>query len=430
MSDVQSTTASGGTNASRVLIIGGGSAGLCVAARLCRAGQRDVTVIEPSATHYYQPAWTLVGGGATSQQSTSRPTKRVIPRGVRWVQDRVVSIDANERALTTKSSGEIRYDYLVAAPGIQLDWDRVSGLRDALETPHASSNYDYELAPKTWQCLQRLEGGTALFSCPPMPIKCAGAPQKIMYMACDYFRRRGVLDKTQVIFGTATPSMFAVPEYSAILDGVAERYGIDVRFTHNLVRVDADRRDAFFEVTTGDEKREVSVHYDFLHAVPPQSAPDFIKRSPLADAQGWIDVDKHTLRHTKFPDVFALGDATNTPNTKTGAAVQSQVPVVVENLLATMSGREMAARYEGYGACPLVTSYRSVLLAEFDYSKKPTPTIPLINTMKERYDMWLLKKYGLPWLYWNLMLKGRAWSRKFEHSAGVIPSVRSSFSTR
>jgi sulfide:quinone oxidoreductase len=227
-------------------------------------------------------------------------------------------------------------------------------------------------------------------------------------MACDYFRRRGILDKTQAVFATATPSMFAVPEYSAVLDGVVERYGIDVRFTHNLVRVDGDRRDAFFEATSGDEKKEVSIHYDFLHAVPPQSAPDFIKRSPLSDAQGWIDVDMHTLRHTKFLNVFALGDATNTPNTKTGAAVRSQVPVVVENLLAAMSGREMVARYEGYGACPLVTSYRSVLLAEFDYSKKPTPSIPLINTMKERYDMWLVKKYGLPWLYWNLMLKGRA----------------------
>jgi sulfide:quinone oxidoreductase len=407
MNDVQSPVTSGDTSDNRIVIVGGGSAGICVAARLCRAGQRNVTVIEPSATHYYQPAWSLVGGGATAPEATARPTRRVIPRGARWLQDRVVSLDTDEQTVTTESSGEIRYDFLVAAPGIQLDWDRVAGLRDALQTPHASSNYAYDLAPKTWQCLQRIDGGTALFSCPSMPIKCAGAPQKIMYMACDYFRRRGILDKVQVIFGTATPSMFAVPEYSVILDGVAERYGIDLRFTHNLVRVDADRRDAFFEVTSGDEKREVSIHYDFLHAVPPQSAPDFIKRSPLADAQGWIDVDQYTLRHKKFPNVFALGDATNTPNTKTGAAVRSQVPVVVENLLAVMSGRETVARYEGYGACPLVTSYRSVLLAEFDYSKQPTPSIPLINTMKERYDMWLLKKYGLPWLYWNLMLKGR-----------------------
>jgi sulfide:quinone oxidoreductase len=408
MSTLSSSTTKGSTARHRILIIGGGSAGISVAARLRRAGEKDVAVIEPSENHYYQPSWTLVGGGACSAEATVRPTDSVIPNGVRWIRDRVATIDAEGQKVTTERSGEIGYEFLVAAPGIQLDWDRIPGLREALETPYASSNYKYELTSKTWQCLQRIKGGTALFTCPPMPIKCAGAPQKIMYMACDYLRQRELLDKTQVVFGTATPSMFAVPEYSAILDEVVDRYGIEARFNHKLVRIDPDRRDAIFEAPEGDGTRETSVHYDFLHAVPPQSAPDFIKSSPLAGAGGWIEVDQNTLRHTKYPNVFALGDATTTPNTKTGAAVKSQVPVAVKNLIAAMSGRNPSARYDGYGACPLVTSYRSVLLAEFDYTKKPTPSIPLINTMKERYDMWLLKKYGLPWFYWNLMLKGRA----------------------
>ncbi len=408
MSTSSSHSTAGNTRRHQIAIIGGGSAGISVAARLRGAGKTDIALIEPSSTHYYQPAWTLVGGGAYPAEATARPMNRVIPNGVRWIKDRVESIDPNRQTLTTAASGEIGYEYLVAAPGIQLDWDRIPGLRDALDTPFASSNYDYGLASKTWQCLQQMRGGTALFSCPPMPIKCAGAPQKIMYMACDYFRKRELLDKTQVVFGTATASMFAIPEYSVILDQVVQRYGIDVRFNHKLVRVDAARRDAIFEAPDAGGTREVSIHYDFLHAVPPQSAPDFIKRSPLSGEGGWIDVDPHTLRHAKYPNIFALGDATNTPNTKTAAAVRSQAPVAVENLLAAMSGGNANARYGGYGACPLVTSYRSVLLAEFDYTKKPTPLIPLIDTMKERYDMWLLKKYGLPWLYWNLMLKGRA----------------------
>jgi len=408
MSTPNSNTMGGSLPRHRILIIGGGSAGISVAARLRRAGENDVAVIEPSEHHYFQPSWTLVGGGACSAEETFRPTNRVIPNGVRWIRDRVATIDAAGQKVSTESSGEIGYEYLVAAPGLQLDWDRIPGLREALEAPHASSNYEFELSSKTWQCLQQIKGGTALFTCPPMPIKCPGAPQKILYMACDYLRQREFLDKTQVVYGTATPSMFAVPEYAAILDEVVLRYGIDARFGHNLVRVDPERRDAFFEVPEGEGTREVSVHYDFLHAVPPQSAPDFIKSSPLAGAGGWIEVDPNTLRHTKYSNVFALGDATNTPNSKTGAAVKSQAPVAVENLLAAMSGRDPSARYDGYGACPLITSYRSVLLAEFDYTKKPTPSIPLINTMKERYDMWLLEKYGLPWFYWNLMLKGRA----------------------
>ena len=407
MSTLGSSTTKGNTLRHRILIIGGGSAGISVAARLRRAGENDVAVIEPSENHYYQPSWTLVGGGACSAEATVRPTDRVIPNGVRWIQDRAATIDAEGQTVTTESSGEIGYEFLVATPGIQLDWNRIPGLREALETPYASSNYEYRLTTKTWQCLQQIKGGTALFTCPPMPIKCAGAPQKIMYLTCDYLRQRELLDKTQVVFGTATPSMFAVPEYSKILDEVIERYGIDARFNNKLVRVDPDRRDAIFEAPDGEGVKEVSVHYDFLHAVPPQSAPDFIKSSPLAGPTGWIEVDQNTLRHTRYPNVFALGDATTTPNTKTAAAVKSQAPVVVENLLAVMSGREPSASYGGYGACPLITSYRSVLMAEFDYTKKPTPLIPLINMMKERYDMWLVKKYGLPWFYWNLMLKGR-----------------------
>jgi sulfide:quinone oxidoreductase len=408
MSNSQATGSAGSARRHKIVIIGGGSAGISVAARLRRAGENDIAVIEPSENHYYQPAWTLVGGGAYSAQATVRPTQSVIPNGARWIQDRVTAIDADGQKVTTEASGEIGYDFLVATPGIQLDWDRIPGLREALETPYASSNYDFQLTTKTWQCLQKIKGGTALFTCPPMPIKCAGAPQKIMYMTCDYLKKNDLLDKTQVIFGTATPSMFAVPEFSAVLNEVVERYGIDARFNNNLVRIDPDRRDATFAVPDGDGTKEVSVHYDFLHAVPPQSAPDFIKSSPLAGEGGWIDVDPNTLQHTKYPNVFALGDATNTPNTKTGAAVRSQAPVAVSNLLAAMSGRDGSASYGGYGACPLVTSYSSVLLAEFDYTKKPTPSIPVINTMKERYDMWLLKKYGLPWLYWNFILKGRA----------------------
>ena len=408
MSSPQSTNTSSRANHHKILIIGGGSAGISVAARLRRAGENDVAVIEPSENHYFQPSWSLVGAGECRAEDSIRPTKRVIPSGVKWIQDRVATIDAEGQKIGTESSGEISYDFLVATPGIQLDWDRIPGLREALKTPNVSSNYDFALTTKTWQCIQQIKGGTALFTCPPMPIKCAGAPQKVMYLTCDYLRQRELLDKTQVVFGTATASMFAVPEFSALLDKVVERYEIDARFCHTLVRIDPDRRDATFEVPDGEGAREVSIHYDFLHAVPPQSAPDFIKNSPLAGAAGWIEVDQNTLRHTKFPNVFALGDATTTPNTKTGAAVKSQAPVAAANLLAVMAGREPSASYGGYGACPLITSYRSVLLAEFDYTKKPTPSIPLINTMKERYDMWLLKKYGLPWFYWNLMLKGRA----------------------
>ena len=392
----------------RVLIVGGGAAGICVAARLRRAGVRDVAIIEPSPTHYYQPLWTLVGGGAAERETSARPMRQVIPKGVRWFQERAAEIDAEAKTVTLETGNAIAYDFLVAAPGLQLDWHRVEGLEEALETPHVSSNYHYDLAPKTWHMLERFQGGTALFTCPHMPIKCAGAPQKIAYLAANHFRRAGIVDETKVVLATATPGIFGVKAFAETLESVIERYDIDARYSHALVRIDSATRQATFETEAGGETKEVTLPYDILHATPPQSAPDFIKQSPLAGLQGWIDVDKHTLQHTKFSNVFALGDATNTPNAKTAAAVRKQAPVVVANLLARMEEKEPTAFYNGYGACPLTTSYNQILLAEFDYTGEPTPTFSFIDTVQERRDFGAFKRHALPALYWHGMLRGLA----------------------
>jgi sulfide:quinone oxidoreductase len=396
----------------KVIIIGGGSAGISVAARLRRFGDCDVTLVEPSSTHYYQPAWTLVGGGVIAREQTARAMSSVIPRGVTWLRDRVVAIDPFTRRVQTEGNGHAEYDFLVAAPGLELDWGGVPGLADALERPEVVSVYSYDGAPRTWQALQGFEGGSAVFTCPPMPIKCAGAPQKILYLAADLWRQRGLLARSRVTFGTATPAIFGIKEYAEVLTRVAAGYGIDVRLSHSLSLVDADRREATFITPAGDQEREFTVSYDLLHVVPPQRAPEFIRTGPLASekdpVRGWIEVDKHTLQHVRHPEVFALGDATDTPNAKTGAAVRSQTPVLVANLRAAIDGKPLCASYGGYGACPLITGYRKLLLAEFDYTGKPTPSFPVIDTMKERYDMWLMKRYGLPWLYWNLMLRGWA----------------------
>lgn len=200
--------------------------------------------------------------------------------------------------------------------------------------------------------------------------------------------------------------IFGVKEYAAELVKIADRHGIDARYQTNLVAVDGAAREAEFAVTRGAETTRERLPYSALHVVPPQSAPDWIKAGPLAVAEsGWMEVDPNTLRHPRYEQVFGLGDVTNTPNAKTGAAIRHQVPALVSQLTAQMAGRESDASYGGYGACPFVTGRGKMLLAEFDYTGKPTPTLPG-NTFRERYSMWLLKRYGLPWMYWNLMLRG------------------------
>jgi sulfide:quinone oxidoreductase len=396
----------------RILIIGGGTAGIAVAARLARAGQQGVAVLEPSRHHYYQPLWTLVGAGEARIEDTVRDERTLIPRGVKWLEDAAEEVDPVRKEVRTRGGLRLGYDFLVVAPGIQLDWDKVRGLREALHTDFVSSNYDVRFAPKTWQLLQRFQGGTALFTHPATPVKCAGAPQKIMYLAADHFRRRGLLERSRVLFGSGAKVIFGVKPFAHVLEGVVKRYGIDTRFEHDLVEVDGDRREAVFEVTRDGKKERNTIAYDLLHVTPPQSAPDFIKRSPLAwhegPCTGWVKADKYTLQHPQYPEVFALGDASDLPTSRTGAAIRKQAPVLVENLRAVMAGRPLTARYDGYASCPLTTGYGKLLLAEFDYDGKPTPSFPFIDTLRERRDMWLMKKYGLPRLYWDFMMRGRA----------------------
>ncbi|WP_432137015.1 MULTISPECIES: FAD-dependent oxidoreductase [unclassified Streptomyces] len=391
-----------------VAVIGGGSAGISVAARLRRAGVTDITLIEPSDTHWYQPLWTLVGGGQAPLGASRRPEGSVIPDGVRWIRRRALSVDPEARTVALSGGAELAYEYLVVAPGLQLDWAGVPGLAAAVGHDRVSSNYAPEFAPRTWELIKGMRSGTAVFTHPATPLKCGGAPQKIAYLAADHWRREKVLDRIRIILVVPDPALFKVPAWTRVLEKVAARYGIEVRLRSELTAVDGDRRELV--ITDHANGTEETVRYDLLHAVPPQSAPDWIKGGPLADpgsAQGFVAADKHTLRHPSYDTVFALGDVANLPTSKTGAAVRKQAPVVAANLLDVMNGRSPSRRYDGYTSCPLVTARDRMLLAEFDYDLNPTPTFPLLDPFEERRSMWVFKRYGLPPVYWHGMLTGR-----------------------
>ncbi len=393
----------------RVAIIGGGTAGIDVAARLKRKGVDSLTIIEPAKTHYYQPLWTLVGGGLATMRSSARPMRKVMPSGVRWIEQAATDIDPQARAVTTTGTTRVDYDRLVVAPGIQLDWGTVPGMAEAVQTPHASSNYRHDLAPGTWKAIKDFRQGTAVFTMPSGPIKCAGAPQKIAYLAADWWRREGTLENIRIVLVLPTPAMFGVPVFAKELERVAERYGIEVHLNSEAVEIDPDSR----QVVVADNKAGTmeTIPYDFLHTVPPQSAPDWLKHTPLAvpdSPTGYVDVDKHTLQHVRYPEIFALGDAGSTPNSKTGAAIRKQAPVLVNNLLASLAGESPTASYDGYASCPLTTARDRILLAEFNYAMEPQPSLPLIDTLRERTDFGTFKRYGLPAMYWNFMMRGLA----------------------
>ncbi|MEZ4402598.1 MAG: FAD/NAD(P)-binding oxidoreductase [Kofleriaceae bacterium] len=390
-----------------IVVVGGGTGGLSVAARLAAvmpAG--SVAILEPSEHHYYQPLWTLVGGGVVTKETTARPEADYIPDGAVWIRDRVASFEPDRHQVVTAGGERIGYEQLVVALGIQLDWHKIDGLADHLGQGGVCSNYRYDLVDSTWRTLDSVTTGNAIFTFPSTPIKCAGAPQKIMYLADEHLRRRGVRDQVPVIFASAGKGIFGVERYAKSLRAIVAAKGIDTRFRTELVAVRPAAKEAVFRNL--DDGAETVLGYGMLHVVPPQSAPDVIKQSPLASADplGWVEVHKHTLQHVRFPDVWSLGDCSSLPASRTGAAIRKQAPVLAANLLAHRAGTPLLASYDGYASCPLVTGYGKLILAEFDYDGKPAESFPF-DQSKERYSMWALKTQGLPELYWNGMLRGR-----------------------
>ncbi len=391
----------------KILIIGGGSAGITVAARLLREAHSlsgNIAIVDPATKHYYQPLWTLVGAGEADKTVTQREEASVIPSGAVWVQDAVTAFQPDENAVVTASGKKLHYEYLVVAAGIQIDWHKIKGLKESIGKNGVCSNYSYDYVDSTWETIRNFKGGTSIFTNPNTPVKCGGAPQKIMYLADDYFRKSGVRPHSSVIFASGSPSIFNVKKYEQALNKIIERKEIETWFMHNLIEIDGEKKQATFENLNTQER--VNIQYDMIHVVPPMSAPDFIKNSPLAASNGWLNVDKYTLKHQCFDNVFGIGDCTNLPTSKTGAAIRKQAPVLVKNLLHRMRAKPLVHQYDGYTSCPLVTRYGRLILAEFNYDLQPQETFP-INQARERYSMYVLKKNFLPVMYWKGMLKGR-----------------------
>lgn len=401
-----------------VVIVGAGAGGISVAASLkSRKPGLNIAIIDPADIHYYQPGWTMVGGGIFDAQSTAKTMGSLIPKGVHWIKAAVAAFEPKNNAVILDGCRVVKYDRLVVSPGLKLDWDKVEGLEETLGRNGVTSNYRYDLAPYTWELVQQMKRGRAIFTQPPMPIKCAGAPQKAMYLSGDAWHRRGVLQDIDIQFMNAGGVLFGVKDYVPALERYIDKYDVTLNYFHNLVAVDGPKKTATFRVSKPDtEPTDVTVEFDMLHVSPPQAAPDFIRVSPLADAAGWVDVDQSTLRHKTYDNIWSLGDVMNAPNAKTAAAARKQAPTVAANIVADIQGRSAVAQYDGYGSCPLTVERGKIVLAEFGYGGALKPSFPafLLDGTKPTRAAWFLKETLLPPIYWKAMLRGKEWMAKPE----------------
>jgi sulfide:quinone oxidoreductase len=415
----------------KVLIVGGGSGGLTVANQIYNrfkaAGtplnSGDVAIVDAAEYHYYQPGWTLVGAGLMKKEATRKPLVSLIPPHISLVKDNVKTFTPDSNSVTTASGQTLNYDALVVATGLEIKWDAIKGLKPALEDPSSgvSSIYSYDKCDKVWNDIEGTKKGTALFTQPAGIIKCAGAPQKIMWMAWDQFRRTGRGNDINVSFYTGMPTMFSVPKYSDALNALRKERGVGGFFQHNLTEIDSANRKAIFTVTTPNPAdaakptiSKLSVDYTTLHVTPPMGPPPVISGSPLADAAGWVSVDPGTMRHTNkdWGNVWALGDCSSLPTSKTAAAITAEAPILTENLYTVMTKGELAgekARYDGYTSCPLLTGYGELMLAEFKYGLVPKETFSSYvgDQSVSRKIFYHLKKDVFPVAYWTYMVKGK-----------------------
>ncbi|KAJ8728367.1 hypothetical protein PYW08_016752 [Mythimna loreyi] len=388
----------------KLLVVGGGAGGCSVAWRFSRRmKENDIILLEPSTIHFYQPAFTLVAAGVKTLEQSYKSVPKLLPKSVTWLHDKAENFDPCQNLVYTWNGDKVYYDFMVIAVGLKNDYDKILGLRKALDNPCStvSTIYSPFYCTKTWRNLQEFSGGHALFTFPVKAGKCAGAAMKIMFLAQDYWRKKKIACRTNITYNTGAEAMFGIPKYSESLKKLAASRGIVPNYLANLVEVSPSG--ALFQGPGGET---ISLPYNILHVTPPMSPPGcLLKCAGLTDAAGFLNVDERTLQHKQFFNVFGLGDCTNTPNGKTAAAVAPQSYVLEQNLARVMAGKKPTAKYNGYSACPLLTSYNRGILVEFLYNKKVWETFPF-DQSKERRLIYHLNKYIFPHLYWRRLLKG------------------------
>lgn len=408
----------------KIVIIGGGAAGISMAARLNRwLDNPDITLIDPSDRQFYQPGFTLIASGVYKPEEVWKNQADCIPNGVKWIKDSVAAVDPVWNQVTTINNGKIPYDFLVLTPGVQTNWDKVEGItHETLGQGNAHSIYDFEGSQKTWKAIQEFSktGGRGIYTDTYTKHKCGGAPKKICLLTEHYNRKQGTRDNVKLDYYTAAHELYDVPYYTPRLLEIYKERNIPINLNVRVKGIDTASKQVYFEKveTVGEEKviTPFVEDYDFLHFTPPMSAPDFVRESGLGWTEGklakeaWVMVDKATLVHDKYPNIVSLGDVAGIPTSKTSAAIRVQVPIAAKNLISLMEGKEPVEKYNGYAACPIVTDYGHVLLCEFDYDKKPTSSFPfsMMDVSKELWAAWILKVYALKPMYFHGMLNGLA----------------------
>lgn len=418
----------------KIVIVGGGTGAIMTLSKLKRSIKNpDITIIAPNEKHIYQPGQIFVASGEMPLQDIILDNNDYIDtNAVKWIKDEVKTFNAQDNSVVTRNGQIISYDVLIVATGVAYHYEKIKGLtKEDIGTNGIASVYLNDLekgtsrgATEGWTWFNELKETaktkkpTVIYTHPNTPIKCGGAPQKVLYLSADYLRQSDL--SANFIFATSNAKLFPLPKVDKELHIAQNRYDkITNKFQHHLESIDVKAKKATF-IHAYEEKvfdpdleeyemvsyaKKVEMDYDYIHIVPPMSPVKAVMDSDLISENGWLDIDIQTLQHKKYKNIFGIGDVCNISSCKTGGAARHQTPIVIQNVLAYLKAKNITGQYDGYTACPLKTQYGKIIMAEFNY-KGPAPTLPFLAYEKPRWIWWAFDLYMLKPMYQYLMLRG------------------------
>lgn len=399
----------------RIVIVGAGAAGLTTASQLSeKLDGASITLIDGRQTHWYQPGFTLVAAGIKPLEYPISRTEEYIPRGIEWISENAAEIDPDAQKVTTATGRSVAYDFLFVTTGMALDYEAIEGMdvKRIGVNGLGSIYHSPQAAFATWQAMSRFadHGGVGVFLRPNTEMKCAGAPLKYTFIVEDYLERRNTRKKSEVIYNANNKVLFSVPIVAEKVRMLFAQRNMRTNYERQLTAIDLDRRIATFHTPEGSTQ----LGYDFINVIPPMRAPNIVRNSPLPWQsgpwlnEGWMQVNRETLRHERYDTIFGVGDIAGVPKGKTAASVKWQAPVAIDHLLADLQNRTSSARYTGYTSCPLITRLGQAMLVEFDYENNLMPSFPgVIAPLEELWVSWAMKTMALKPAYTS-MLRGQA----------------------
>jgi sulfide:quinone oxidoreductase len=392
----------------KLLILGAGTAGTIMANKMRKdlpVNEWKITIIEKEKDHYYQPGFLFIPFGRYRMNEIVKPVSKFIPSGVELVNAVIERIDAPAGKVILSDNSSVDYDILIVATGVRISPEETPGLSGKLWGESIFDYYTKEGAEALNGFFKTWKGGRLVINIADNPIKCPVAPLEFAFYADEFFIKKGIRDKVEIVYVTPMSGAFTKPKAAKMLGALLEKKKINIVPDFFIGEVDNDNKKI---IDFGG--REVS--FDCLVSIPLHTGEQAIIKSGIGDEFGFVRADKYTMQSVLHSNIFVIGDAGNFPTSKAGSVAHFQADILHENLLSYINGKPLTAKSDGHSNCFVETGFGKGILIDFNYDTEPLPgvfPVPVIGPMsllkEDRANH--IGKLLFKWVYWNILLRAR-----------------------